>query len=65
MAETIWEDQQSSDLLLSRMSACKTCLAGQVVLLHWARGLFGSTSSAVAADQIIVKTHCSTKPVEL
>jgi hypothetical protein len=33
----IWEDQQSSDLELSRMSACKTCLA--IVLLHWVREL--------------------------
>ena len=37
MAEKIWEDQQSSDLELSRMSACKMCLA--VVLLHWVREL--------------------------
>jgi len=38
MAEKIWEDQQSSDLELSRMSACKMCLA--VVLLHWVRELW-------------------------
>ena len=30
-------DQKSSDLELSRMSACKTCLA--VVLLHWVKEL--------------------------
>jgi hypothetical protein len=51
MAETIWEDQQSSDLELSlNMSACKTCLV---------------VGSAVAMGQRIVKTHCGTKPVEL
>ena len=37
MAKEIWGDQQSSDLELSRMSACKTFLA--VVLLHWVREL--------------------------
>jgi len=38
MAETMWEDQQSADLELSRMSACKNCLA--VVLLHRVRELY-------------------------
>jgi hypothetical protein len=39
MAERMWENQQTGDLELNRMSACKTFLI--MVLLHQFRELYG------------------------